>query len=177
MKLSLTEMKKLYAASGRRPLAIKVNGHVDAIVRNEDGSVDQAISKSNLATDLWNERFMWPSVDLRNMYVFILPDDNGNPEPFRTAARHVYSNAYDAYVTASVNTSTSTWTWTAVLGTPSVNRVFRYIGLRTGDQGQHGDASMRAASYIYNLTKMTSDISQTTSQTLEVVYRVSFTRA
>lgn len=175
MKLSLSELKKLYETEGRRPFAVKVDGHVDLVVRNADGTVDQAVSKPNLATSLWNDRWSYGGVNLRNMYLCILPDDNGDMDPYKTAGRHLYPNNYEVAVTASVNSSTSTWTYTGVLGTPSADRTFRYVGLRH-NAAAVTDSTARAASFIYAMTRMTTNISQTTSQTLEVVYRVSFSR-
>lgn len=179
LKLSLSELRKLHANSGRRPLAITPQGHVDVLVRNADGSVDQAESKSNLATGLWDavSSSIDPYANQRTQHnLFILPNDNGEMNVYRTAARHLYPENYEVAVDASVNTTTATWTWTAVFSAPSQNRVFRYVGLK--DRSSiGGDNVGRSVTYIYAMTKLTADISQSTTQTLEVVYRVSFSRA
>lgn len=176
MKLSLSQLKKMHENNGRRPIAVKVTGHVDVIVRNLDGEVDQAASKKNLTTDMWNDIWSFGPVDLRNMNVFILPDDGGDVHKYKTAGRHLYQDNYEVYAYAALNSSTDTWTWTAVFNPPAANRVFRYIGLKS-NAGIGTDSVGRSVTNIYAMTKMTSDISQSTIQTLEIVYRVSFSRA
>lgn len=180
MKLSLSDLKKIHAEDGRRPLSIKMQGHVDLIVRNPDGSIDQAVSKTNLATSLWDGVQVlspWSVSNQRSLFnLFILPNDNGEMTPYKTAARHLYQNNYEVAVDASVNTATSTWTWTAVFSAPSQDRTFRYVGLKARNT-IGTDNTGRSVTYIYAMTKMTADITQSTVQTLEVVYRVSFSRA
>lgn len=174
-RLSLTELKKAHADHGRMPLSVKVDGHVDLVVKNEDGSVDQAVSKSNLTTQLWPlswQRYNGPN--LRSLTMFIAPDDNGQMETYKTMIRHLYPENYAVSVTATLNATTETWTYTGVFGLPSLNRVFRYVGLCSNVPTE---GTARAAGGIFAMTRMTSDISQTTTQTLEVVYRVSFSRA
>ena len=130
MKLTLAELKKLHEMDGRDQLGIKVDGQVEIIVRNEDGSVDQVFNKKNLATSLWNDYWMFYWPDLRNLNIFILPNDNYEMNGYRTSARHNYTNNYEVNVWASVNSSTDTWTYTGVLGAPSAARAIRYIGLK-----------------------------------------------
>jgi hypothetical protein len=181
MNLSLGQLLDLHRLEGKGSFSVKPQGHVDLVIRNADGSVDQAASKSNLTTSLWNDNWHFTDVfsgqQPSTAYVFILPDDGDDMNPYKTAGRHLYPNNYEVSSIASINTSTKTWTWTAVFNQPSANRTFRYIGLRTrlGVQDTNGNA--RTAGGIYAMTKMTSDITQTSVQTLEVVYRVSFTRA
>lgn len=180
MKLSLSQLKDLHREQGRRPLGIAVKGHIDLVVRNEDGSIDQIVSKDNLATSLWNDVWLFGFQDLRSLNLFILPDDNGTMNQFKTAGRHLYSGQYEVNSSASVNTSTSTWTYTGVLGSPTgipagTARSVRYIGLKTSNP-EGTESNTRYAQYIFAMTRMTSDITQSTTQTLEIVYRVSFSR-
>lgn len=180
MKLTLDQVLDLHRKEGKGSFSVKVSGHVDLIVRNLDGSVDQAASKSNLATSLWNDN--WHFSDYFSQYIpataytFILPDDGGEMNPYKTAGRHLYPNNYEVFTTASINTATKTWTWTAVFNQPSADRTFRYIGLGTRIGAQATSGNFRGPAGIYAMTKMTSNITQTSVQTLEVVYRVSFTR-
>lgn len=179
MKLTLDQVLDLHRKEGKGSFSVKVSGHVDLIVRNPDGSVDQAASKSNLTTSLWSDN--WHYADSLSgliptvMNVIILPDDDGEMNPYKTVGRHMYSSNYEVNATASINTTTDTWTWTVVFNQPSVNRTISYIGLRTRTESQVATNS-RLAGGIFAMTKMTSPITQTTVQTLEVVYRVSFTR-
>lgn len=177
MKLSLSDLKKLYADKVNRPVRLHVEGHVDLVVRNSDGSVDQAISKPNLAMDsMWNDIYALSWIDTRTQRMFILPDDNCSMNIYRTCGRHVYSNNYEVSVAASFSSTTLTMTWTAVFSQPSGNRTFRYIGMRWNSAAGTQDNG-RSSSYIMAMSKLTSNVSQTTSQTLEAVYRVSFSRA
>lgn len=182
MKLTLDQVLDLHRKEGKGSFSVKVNGHVDLIVRNLDGSVDQAASKSNLTTSLWNDNWHFNdgasvgSLAPTGLHVFILPDDGGEMNPYKTAGRHLYPDNYEVFADASINTATKTWTWTAVFNQPSVNRSFRYIGLRTRYYAQPTNGNARTPAGIYAMTRMTSDITQTSVQTLEVVYRVSFTR-
>lgn len=180
MKLSLRQLKELHKEQGRQPLNVAVKGHVDAIVRNSDGSVDQLVSKDNLATSLWNDAWMIREQNLRYLDLLILPDDNGVMTPYKTAGRHLYSGQYEVDCYASVDGATSTWTYTGVFPAPTgipagTSRSVRYIGLKTSNN-QGTDNTARYAQYIFAMTRMTSDITQSTTQTLEVVYRVSFSR-
>lgn len=174
MKLTLQQIKELHKAEGCNPLSVEVHGHVDLIIKNADGSVDQVVSKPNLATHMWND--WWHSrVNLRQLRVFIAPEDNGDVHILKTFTRHLYPENYEVDVYSSLNSTTNTWTYTAVFSPPSSNRTIRYIGLHGGGIG--GDNTARAVQCIFAMTKLTSNILQTTSQTLEVVYRVSFSRA
>jgi len=179
--LSLGQLLELHRLEGRGSFSIKPHGHVDIVVRNADGSVDQAMSKSNLTTSLWNDNwhFSYGSTyeDLTSMYVIILPEDGDDMNPYKTMGRHLYPNNYEVFTTASVNTSTKTYTYTVAFGQPSSDRTVRYVGLRTSIAAQRTSGAARFADGIFAMTKLTSDITQTSSQTLEVVYRVSFTRS
>ena len=174
MRLTLQQIKDLHKAEGCDPLSISVHGHVDLVVRNADGSIDQVMSKPNLATHLWND-FWHAQPNLRNLNVFILPEDNGDVHPLRTTARHLYPENYEVSASSSLNSTTNTWTYTVVFNPPSSNRTIRYIGLKGGQIA--GENTARNVQCIFAMTRLTSNILQTTSQTLEVVYRVSFSRA
>ena len=184
MRLSLKQVIDLHRREGQGQLSLDIKGHVDFIVRNEDGSIDQVVSKTNLTTELWLPSWLARASDMRYLRVFILPDDGGEMHPLKTAGRHRYPQNYEVYSypedgaganKMTVNSSTKTWSFPAIFGQPSSNRSFRYIGLRTS-RAQDTDGNARSANFIYAMTKLTSDISQATTQTLEAVYRISFTR-
>jgi hypothetical protein len=181
MRLSLNQVLDLHRSEGQSQMALRLDGHVDLIVRNDDGTVDQAASKSNLTTELWLDNWHYYGVDLRYMYLFILPDDGGEMHPLKTAGRHLYPDNYEVSLgpdqsNISINNATRTWTFTAVFGQPSSNRSFRYLGLRARNNPAGIDGNAKNENFIFAMTRMTSDVTQTTTQTLEVVYRVSFTR-
>jgi len=152
-----------------------IHGIVDIVLRNDDGSIAEHVHKRNMITDAFRPQFVYNNRTLNTKYVFI--NENSEPmHPKRTAMRTVLPGTFVMSTTASMNGANRLWTYSVVFAVPPSNRTFQTVGLtETVDTG--GYTGVRAGpSNIIAATVLGAPITQLTTQTLEVAYRLAFQR-
>lgn len=153
-----------------------LKGFVDAVCREADGSVAWEVHQANLLTDFGRRRFMlvgFPGTSLNKAnYLFtspgtespllgrtLLPDD-GNASSSQVTSVQI-APAYD--------TATLTNTWNNTFAAPAANRTIGLIGLTRLTHQSYGVGQILA------YTLLSPAKVQTTTQTLEVQYRITLT--
>ena len=157
--------------SPRPPMDYKLNGFVDLTCREDDGSVAWEVHQPNLITDL--ARRMWTDGNFYTGYILVSPTTE-DADPSRTAFTD-NGTAAGGVISVGINPGydsiTRTKTWTATPFTaPALNRQIGLIGLTRTSQTVAGYMRM-----LYAYTRLTPVKTQTTSQTLEVVYKITLT--
>jgi hypothetical protein len=147
---------------------------VDAVCREADGAVAWEVHQSNLITDLCRRRFFLyplvggasgvycvtsPTVEAPLIGRVSLPDD-GNAS----------SSQASAQLTPTYDSLTLTKTWSATFAAPAANRAIGTIGLAAGGRNVNFGPSLLVAYTLLSPSKV-----QTTTQTLEVLYRITLT--
>lgn len=176
-KLSLTDTLKMHAALGRHGFAPKMVGEIDAVVRNQDGSIDQRIKQHNLFTHLYGDSNAWSSGGnpMSSGYVFITNDD-GEMLPLKSIFRSTYVDTMTMSATNTKSGSAKTWTFQVTFAAPTApGRTVNIIGIGNATYTRIGSYAC-AITGVYCATKLTSPITQSNTQTLEITYRVTIMR-
>lgn len=165
----------------------KLEGWVDAVCREEDGSVAWEVHQKNLITNLgyfryamgWhqaNQAGQWRT-GATSMYIFLSPSTEAPVASRYTLVDDgtgigLYANQAGppAADNPSYNAATLTWTYSYTFGTG--NRQIGTIGLGSAYQTTSGIWGPVEAIFAYTL--LTPAKTQTGSQTVETVYRVTF---
>ncbi len=155
----------------------RIEGLVDVVLRNADGSIAEAVHKRNMVTELF--RMLFASNDhpigAGNVNVFI-HENAAAMHAKRTVMRTTMSNTWAQIVTPTRDGPNRLWTFQTVFAAPGTARVFQTVGISRNRSttvifnGKTGPTNIMAA------TVLGSPISQSTSQTLEVTYRLAFLR-
>jgi hypothetical protein len=144
---------------------LSLKGSVDLVCREVDGSIAWQHHQDNLITDHGRRRWMENSFGGTNI---VLSSSQETPD-FR---RNLLAGPADGVsiasgsATYSANTTTSVKTWTFTFPTPSAPRIIGTIGL--------GSINARVGlSALYCYLLLTPPKTQSTTQTLEAVYKVA----
>jgi hypothetical protein len=175
--LSLTDTLKMHAALGRYGFAPKMVGEIDAVVRNQDGSIDQRIKQHNLFTHLYGDTNGWIAAgnQMVSAWIFISNDDS-DMLALKTVFRSTYANTMTSSTTTIKNGAAKTWTFQNTFAAPTApGRTINVIGLAYADYTRVGSYACALAG-AYCATKLTSPITQSNTQTLEITYRVTIMR-
>lgn len=163
-------LKKLGHEPSRWPEKL-LKGFVDITCREADGSVAWEIHQPNLITDYGRRRFT--EGFLYGLYVITSPSTDP-PANGRSAlldygtSGSVVSSQESVVVNPTYDSVALTKTWNTTFGVPTFNRAVGCIGL--------SDVSIKPASGVnglYAYTLLAPSRTQTTSQTLEVLYRIT----
>ena len=153
-----------------------VMGIVDVVLRDENGEIVHHEHKHNLITDQF--RTYWVTnnnQEIGAFYVFI----NENIEAMhakRSAMRTILPGTWAQNITPSKDGPNRIWTYATVFAPPPVTRTFKTVGLtRAIENGGYTNIDGGPNS-IVAATVLSSAITQTTAQTLEVNYRLAFQR-
>jgi hypothetical protein len=146
----------------------------------EAGPVTQQVAQHNLITRefyqmLWFENYGNPT-NYGECTIFIGNDDTGVHE-LKGVAETTMNGTANANVTAVKNTVSKYYTYTSTFSAPTSNRVIRQVGLRAMyNAGWYGNAynSNFRSQIVCSMTKLSSEITQKTSETFEVVYKYQF---
>lgn len=169
---SPAEAARIIAALGDDPRGARermLHGHVQATCRERDGSVAWEIDQPNLITDLYRRRLA--DQVIHQAYVMTSPSTEA-PDQLRSSVLddgNASSSQASAIITSTYDAVTLTRAFTATFSTPAANRQIGVIGLGTGRLAHLGPYG------FYAYTLITPVKTQTTTQTLEVVYRVTLT--
>lgn len=148
-----------------------LHGHVDAVCREQDGSVAWEIHQPNVITDFGRRQMAVQTIT--TMYVGTSPSNE-----VADAGRSFFPDdgaATSAQLSASVNATydsvTLTKTWSpAAFAAPAANRQIGMIGLSI-----NSTKSGYGLDGLFAYTVLSPVKTQTTSQTLEVVYKITLT--
>lgn len=178
------QRKTLSQIFGPAPFAPpSVIGIVDVVVRNADGDValdadgkPMIYHKRNMTTDHLRYSMAINNLDMTATRIFI--NENSQPmHPKRTAMRTYLPGIWKMDVSASKDGPNRLWSYSTVFAAPPNNRIFQTVGLaRNAETGPFtnffgGPQNIQAA------TVLSAPVTQLTTQTLEVTYRLAFQRS
>ena len=181
---TLSQMVEIHRKGGLPPgLIPSMRGEIELKLRDaESGRVQMHLKKKNLATGVWPLMWgcFWDVAGNSSLWVGI-SDDPNEMHPRKSVVRSSLEwdsvSGYPAIsVAPTINTSTATYTFQVVFQQPTtasrfVNMIYVAKGTalkQTAYGCVHGN--------IVAGTKLTQTVEQTTGQTLEVTYRISFSR-
>jgi len=157
----------------------KIDGIVDVFLRDaKTGEILEHQHKRNLITE-YHRILLGPNSDYTPtaMYVFI----NENSEamhPKRTSMRTTLPGVWAMTNTPTIDGPNRIWTYQVVFAAPPSQRVIRTIGLARGIHTINGYTNLKNGIQAINAaTVLSSPITQTTSATLEVSYRLAIQRS
>lgn len=163
-------LKKLGHEPARWPEKL-LKGYVDLTCREADGSVAWEVHQPNLITDYGRRRFL--DGILHTFYVVTSPSADA-PANGRSGiidygtSGTVVASQESTFVTPTYDAVTLTKTWNITFTAPAYNRALGCIGLT--------DVGSKPAFGVNGLiayTLLSPVRTQTTSQTLEVLYRIT----
>ncbi len=111
-------------------------------------------------------------------YVFVANDDGHVMDRWKSVLPYNYTTDSSQGNTRALDSANLIWTFQTTFGAPAANRTFRYVGLSLSDF-----TTAPAPNYhqlncnVVAATRLTSQLTQTTTQTLEVTYRLAWQRA
>lgn len=151
-------------------------GWVDAVCREEDGSVAWEVHQPNLVTDLMRRHFVHG--DLNGSVAIITSPGIDPPTVGRTCLFDdgaTTSAQYSGAIAAVKNTITNTRSWTTTFTAPAANRTVGIVGLQSVASGIYRWYTSYGLSALYAYTVLSPVRVQTTTSTLEVTYRITMT--
>lgn len=167
------ESKRVIAKLGldRRTMGFSLSGYIDAVCRDEkSGTVAWEIHQPNVITDYGRRSFS--DLGFWSVYVFSSPSTDAASLARYTLLDSGTSNSSQTstLLTPSYDSITLTKTWTNSFAAPASNRQIGAIGLcRTAKSTALGIYGIIAYALISPIK------TQSTLQTLEVLYRVTLT--
>jgi len=154
-----------------------IEGLVDVIVRNPDGSIDQHERKKNLITDTTRIMFSYPSSSLLSTNNIFIHQNSLPIFKAVTSMRSVISGTYAQAPSSSVlDGPNRLWTFTTTFAAPPSNRTFQTIGLCKSINNSGFTNLKLGPAGIMAATVLGTPINQSTIQTAEIVYRIALTR-
>lgn len=178
--LSLSELAALHQQIRPNLKGRKFVGEVEVRVVNEDGTIDQVVKKKNAATRWLN---MWWAFNDRldtTMEVFVATDDGHDMHPWKSVIPGNHTSDSDLADVRSLDSANLIWTFQTTFSAPTVDRVFRYVGLKYQSADNNAGTSPNYIQLHPNViaaTRLTANLTQTTTQTLEITYRLAWQRA
>ncbi len=170
MRKSLAEM----IGSGGFQLP-HVEGIVDVVLKNEDGSIADHVHQKNMVLEFYRMLFYGTDIDLSTMYLFI--GSNSEPmHPKRNSFRNLIPSPFSVNLAPTFDGPNRLWTYFNTFSAPAANRTFRTVGLGKNSTGATNSNANRGIVQVCAATVLGTPITQTTSQTLEVTYRLAFQR-
>lgn len=179
--LTLSELARLHQQIRPKLMTMGFVGEVEAKLVNADGSVDQVVKQKNAATTWLNK--LWQVANDRNetsMEVAIANDDGWPMHPWKSLLVNNYTTDSQQVDDRSLDSANLIWTFQTTFSAPAADRIFRYVALGF----QASDAAVASSPYytqhLYNIiaaTRLTAQLTQTTTQTLEITYRLAWQRA
>ena len=178
--LSLSELAALHQQIRPNLKGRAFVGEVEARIVNADGGVDQVVKQKNMSTGWLNISWGFNDRNDTVMEVFVASDDGWPMHPWKSVIPGCHSSDSDLGDTRALDSANLIWTFQTTFGAPAVDRVFRYVGLKY----QSAASGAGVAPYWHQMhpnviaaTRLTANLTQTTSQTLEITYRLAWQRA
>jgi ribosomal protein L37AE/L43A len=149
---------------------------------SEHGSIIKQVAQENIIYETWYLfQFVWSTTTiLKNNMNIAISNDDQPIHPKKTVWYNTYANIFTQAATASIDYANKIWTYTCTFSAPTApGRYVRLIGLYAPSYGGGGvDAYTYGHAIVMNSgTKLTSEIYQTNTQTLEIVYKYVFSEA
>lgn len=171
------EAARIIAALGDDPRAWKpkmLTGFVDAWCRNADGSIAWEIHQPNLITDTGRRRFFVAGFGANTQGLFLCTSPSSETpavsrQTLADDGAATSSQASALQATHAYDSLTLTKSFSATFGAPAANRTIGTIALGNGRLANFG------LTLVCAYTLITPVKTQTTSQTLEVLYRITLT--
>lgn len=175
--LSLSELYRLQQQIRDHKLGITFRGEAEVKIFNADGSLDQAVKQKNAETPFLRALFNFQDQARTTMIVFIANDDGWPMDRWKSFIPHNYTTDSHQADGRSLDSANLIWTFQTTFAAPAVNRTFRYVGLSASDWGPAPSPHYFIKNNnVYAATRLTSQLTQTTTQTLEVTYRLAWQR-
>jgi hypothetical protein len=152
----------------------KIKGHITARLRNkETGKLEAEFEVENAVATFFFQYLLYWDYNATNNAITIL----NSPGPFSTLEASKPGSIVGTYsqsISASIDAPNRTHTFSTTFDAPTQDRTVRWIGLT---KGSYTSNNFRAAEYIMTGKTLSVPIVQTTTQTLEIVYRLTYVRA
>lgn len=146
-------------------IPFELTGEVELTCRDAtSGETEWHIKQPNLITDEGRRR--WQEAGFYTMQLMFGPITE--PPDYRRYSLATPASGPAANLSPTVNSTLKTKTYSTTFGTPGSNRTLGTIALGGGLDGTFGMAD------IFAYTLLTPTKTQTTTQTLEVIYKVTF---
>lgn len=156
---------------------LSVTGLVDMVIRNGDGTIAAHEHVHNMHTDIFRQQFVLSNTGYFNNYeVGIFINENTQPMTYRRSFFNTsLPGTTGQAVVWSFDGVNRLWTTSTVFSNPPSNRTFRTIGIYRGGLPAHGGVT-GSNHVVFAATVLSQAYTQLTTQTLEVVYRLAFSR-
>ena len=162
---------------GQEPqgLDFHLRGHINAVCREEHtGEEVWSIDQDNLITDFGKLLYVHNGAGLSDSVYIFVSSFQDTPDPRRPLVCGPTDAAnFGAYgqfnITGASSLDHSKW-WSCVFPTPSATRTLSMIGITHDSVGYNSGNGPRMTAY----SRITPYKIQTTSQTLEVTYKIFF---
>lgn len=174
---TLSQLLKIHKKEGVRAAgSMPFRGEVEVVLRDiPTGKIVRRVKKRNMSTrwmgDFWNE------LDWQNPGHIFLSNDTKDMHSRKGMMRNTFRDASSVAAAYSYNLTNKTWTFTGTISAPTAGytRVFQNIGISLYDEYTFTGYS-RMIFNVLAATKLTSAITQTDTQQVEVSYRFTFQR-
>lgn len=176
-RLTLSQLAEMHFHHRPTRKTFRREGVVEVLLRNDDGSVDEVVKQKNAETRWLQILYVYPGRDERNHEVFIANDDGWPMHPWKSVLPSNYSTDSDQVAFRTLDSTNLVWTFQTTFSAPAADRTFRYVGLKYKDADSGLSGTARLNPNVIAATRLTSSLTQTTTQTLEITYRISWQRA
>ena len=179
-RLSLGDIRAIHRQQGALSFIPKITGYVQATKRDiNTGEITGSIAEHNLVTsapfDWWAEE--WDRRLYINRYIFI-SNEVDQPDSWKSIYYNTYQDVSKLIDTAgAINTASLYWTFQVTFSAPTApGRTIRNIGI-CAENDDIAYLNARMAVGVFCVARLTSDLFQSNTESLEVVYRLTFQQA
>lgn len=174
----LKDVLKIYGDEKVPSLGFKHTGEFELITRNPDGSVDSHIRQPNAATEALRYSWFKSNNNYAGSFIngsqIIIWENSNALNPWWWADRVFVPGTYNAGASYSYTPSTRTWLIQCTFGA-GTTRTFQTVGWCLNPHtGFFGNG--RAFWTLHAATVLSQPVTQTSVQTLEVNYRITYQR-
>jgi len=180
---TLAQVMDANRAHGWHPMApVMHDNQIEIYLRDvASGTLQGHVKAKNMATRVFNNLLCFAihyGTDFQvNGGFIVVSNDLTAMHALKTVIRSTYPGTMAATASLAINNVAKTWTFSGTFAAPASNRTFQFVGITS----QHGteyvpSTNNRNIGPLLCGTRLTSPLIQTTTQTLEIVYRIAFTR-
>lgn len=152
-------------------LGVELHGHFDVVCREEDGVVAWERHQDNLLTDLGRRRWLYDNINNPAIFTCGVAETPNSGRYF--LGDNSQSTQVSTALAPTVDQNALTKTWSYTFAVPSQNRPIGIIGLCDSSNSNQNSGAYTILCYSLLVPMKT----QSTSQTLEVSYRLTMTAA
>lgn len=169
--------KRRTVSRGRSPSLFgnaKVKGRITARLRDKaTGEILEEREEENTLSTFFFYYLLYWNTNCSTMEISI----QNNPNEYNALENGRPSSIVGTFSQAAASSfswGTMTRTYSTTFDAPTQNRIIRWIGF---NQGTYTTGNLKVARYVMTGKTLSVPITQTTTQTLEIVYRLTFVRA